>query len=146
MASALKRRKIEPSVNGVCGEDSSEEHDFRDQEKPDSEGIGLMLLVEVLELVRHPNGVRVCLGFNHRSPPLVHMRKLPRLPREFRQSFPWAAGMESSIPIPSRPRDWAPRSDRSAWTTSGKSTESNSRRPRPWRPPRTSRSTLETPR
>jgi hypothetical protein len=52
MASALERGKIEPAVNGVGGEKASKEHDFRYQENPDSQSVGLLLLFEVLELVR----------------------------------------------------------------------------------------------
>ena len=57
-AAALKRGKIEPAINGVGGKQPAEKHDFRDQEDPDAERVGFLLLLQVLELVRE-SGVSV---------------------------------------------------------------------------------------
>src|SRR5579863_4920555 len=145
VAAALKRGEIEPAINGVGGKQPAEEHDFGDQENPDSQGVGVLLLLQILKLVRQSGVLRVRFGVSHQQPPLAHRRTLPRLPREFPRSFPWAAETTSSIQGPWRPTGLVPRSGRSASTRSGKPVESSSRRTKQWRPPKTSRSTLEIP-
>src|SRR5579862_3344423 len=145
MAATLECRKVEPAVNGVGGEHSPEKHDFGDQEDPNPEGVGLLLLFEVLELVSHPGGLCVRFGVSHRQPPRVRRRTLPRLPRGFPRSFPLGGETRFSIRDPWRPTDSVLRSARSALTTSGKRAGSDSRLPGPSRPPMTSHSTPEIP-
>ena len=78
MAAALKRGKIEPAVNGVGGEKAAKEHDFRYQENPDSQSVGLLLLFEVLELVGEAGVLCVRFGVSHRQPPRGRTRTLLR--------------------------------------------------------------------
>ncbi len=58
VAAALERGEVEPAIDGVGGKQAAEEHDFSDQEKPDAEEVGFLLLLEVLELVREAGVMR----------------------------------------------------------------------------------------
>ena len=52
VASRLETGQVEVAIDGVAGEEPAEEHDLGGQENPHAEAGGLVLLLQVLELVR----------------------------------------------------------------------------------------------
>ena len=121
-AARLKRGRIERAINRIGREQPAEEHDFGDQEHPDSERVGLVLLLEVLELMGH--GWAICcltgddcgVRFRQGRPPASRSRKARRSRSECSQNFPSEAERASAIRGRWRPTDSGPRSARSAWT------------------------------
>src|ERR1700733_4802417 len=80
--------RVHAAINRIGAKHTAEEHDFRQQEHPHSEGGGIELLVHVIEVMTQMRRMVGCYGvISQRAPPRVsRMRRLLRLRLESRQN------------------------------------------------------------
>src|ERR1700675_2193570 len=85
-ASCFKRGQVKRSINGVGRRHSNKKHDFSDQKDTDSERVGFVLLLDVLELIgqRGVSGMR----FRQGRPPVSNSHSTLRSPLESAQNCP----------------------------------------------------------
>ena len=98
VASAFKRGKVEPAKDRIRGKHAAKKHDFRHQEDPYSQRIGVLLLFEVLELMCQSGVLRLGVYVSHRCVLLLtrvcigffghHGRLREILGRRRRRGFP----------------------------------------------------------
>src|SRR6266545_4329942 len=140
IARRRKRLQVPVSVNEITCKHTAEKHDLGCKKHPHAEPRGLVLLLDIVEVMLPKN-------FYLRHGPVSPMskslqdpfrkRKRLRSLSESVQSFPWEAAREFAIRDLWHPRDFSRQRRRSVKTKSDRSKGADSRQPESKRPPST---------